>query len=272
MAARAFTKKTPYLDTEDTLEEVGVSRRQLNYWREKELFSPELGDDAKKFTEKDIKLLKFARRLIVEQQFPVEVAKRLISAATSSDSAWEQIELEDFQYLDIQSGTLLSKKSLESILWNAFGATANEHDVESRLYDLMLLLFRLVRSTRPSPAVYMERCDEIIRQLHGWERAARLGWGPTSDNPEPHIHFDPKLDDERDDLAHPEEWLLAADKRLRSFELAASEHEAAQWGNWGRFYTTDAVAAAHEAMNPPSAQTSPTTMDEVPWDDDEPPF
>jgi DNA-binding transcriptional MerR regulator len=65
----AFTKKMPYLDIEDTLEEVGITRRQLNYWIEKELFTPELGADAKKFTARDIKLLKFARRLIVDQQF-----------------------------------------------------------------------------------------------------------------------------------------------------------------------------------------------------------
>ncbi len=159
MTAVAFTKKTPYLDTEDTLEEVGITRRQLNYWCEKGLFTPELGSEAKKFTEKDIKLLKFAQRLIVEQQFPVEVVKRFIDAATSANSGWQGIDLEDFQYLDVKSGNLLSMKSLDSILWGEFGASANEQEVESRLYDLMLLLFRLVRSTRPSPAAYNETPD-----------------------------------------------------------------------------------------------------------------
>jgi len=274
MAALAFTKKTPYLDTEDTLEEVGISRRQLNYWREKELFTPELGSDAKKFTERDIKLLKFAQGLIVEQQFPVEVAKRLIDAATSANSGWQDIELENFQYLDVKSGTLLSKKALESILWGEFGASANELEVESRLYDLMLLLFRLVRSTRPSPAAYNERREEILGQLYAWEMAARLVWGPTSDNSEPHVHVDPKLENELTGLARPEKWVLAADRRLRNFEEAASEdHDrASQWGDWGRFYTSDAVTAAHKALEPSATENNAADIEEIPWDDGEPPF
>ena len=274
MPAMAFTKKPPYLDTEDTLEEVGISRRQLNYWLEKELFTPELGDDAKKFTEKDIKVLKFAQRLIVEQQFPVEVVKRFIDAATSANSGWQGIDLEDFQYLDVKSGTLLSKKSLESILWGEFGASASEQEAEARLYDLMLLLFRLVRSTRPSPAAYNERREEILRQLYAWEMAARLVWGPTSYNPEPHIHVDPELENELAGLARPEKWVIAADRRLRSFEVVAREDSdrAAEWGNWGRFYTHDAVEAAKKALEPPATESSPADIEEVPWDDGEPPF
>jgi DNA-binding transcriptional MerR regulator len=271
MAARAFIKKTPYLDTEDTLEEVGISRRQLNYWREKELFTPELGSDANKFTEKDIKLLKFAQGLIVEQQFPVEVAKRLIEAATSANSGWQEIELEDFQYLDVKSGTLLSKKLLESLLWDEFGASATEKEVEDRLYDLTLLLFRLVRSTRPSPTAYAERRDEILQSLYAWEMAARLSWGPTSGNPQPHVHVDPELYNEFTGLEKPEEWLLLADRRLQHFEIAANL-DGANSGNWGRFFSSDAVQGAHHSQKPALTQGVTGSIGDVPWDDGEPPF
>jgi DNA-binding transcriptional MerR regulator len=275
MVAGSFTKKKPYLDTEDTLEEVVISRRQLNYWREKGLFTPEFGEDAKKFTEKDIKLLKFARRLIVEQQFPVEVAKRLIEAATSGNSEWQESDLENFQYLDVKSGTLLSRKPLDSILWGEFGASASEFEVEQRLYDLVLLLFRLVRSTRPSPAAYKERRDEVLGHIHTWEMVARLGFGPTTDNSSPHIHVDPKLDQEFIKLGGAEKWLIAADKRLKPFEMADSNIELGNWGNsgnWGRFYSAEAIGAANEAVKQDSAQNGANTFDEIPWDDGEPPF
>jgi DNA-binding transcriptional MerR regulator len=271
MAVRAFIKKTPYLDTEDTLEEVGITRRQLNYWREKELFTPELGEDSKKFTEKDIKLLKFARGLIVEQQFPVEVAKRLIEAATSANSGWQEIDLEDFQYLDVKSGTLLSKQSLESLLWGEFGASATEADVEHRLYDLTLLLFRLVRSTRPSPTAYAERRDEILQSMYVWEMAARLSWGPTSGNPQPHVHVDPELYNELTGLEQPEEWLILADRRLQPFVSADNSDGVADSGNWGRFFTSDAVQGALHSQEPTN-QRNGVRVNEVPWDESEPPF
>jgi DNA-binding transcriptional MerR regulator len=277
MAALAFIKKTPYLDTEDTLEEVGISRRQLNYWREKELFTPEYGQDAKKFTEKDIKILRFARRLIVEQQFPVEVAKRLIDAVTSADSWWDGRDLEDFQYLDIKTGTLLSKESIESQLWAEFGATATEWELEHRLDSLALLLFRAIRSNRRTPAAYSERRDEIFRSMHQWDISARLMWGPEPGEPEPHVYLDPKLDElpklmsETAPLANPPKWLIVAHGLLKKFEQAARELNEAPnswYGEWGRFYSPEAVEAAEEAAKP----ASPSSIEEVPWDDGEPPF
>jgi hypothetical protein len=135
----------------------------------------------------------------------------------------------------------------------------------------MLLLFRLVRSTRPSPAAYNERRNEILERLYDWEMAARLSFGPTSDNTEPHVHVEPALDSEFTNL-HPEQWLLAADRRLRSFEAAASENGTSQWGNWGRFYTAEAVQAASKALEPPATRNSAADIEEVPWDDSEPPF
>jgi DNA-binding transcriptional MerR regulator len=280
MAAMAFTKKTPYLDTEDTLEEVGISRRQLNYWREKVLFTPEFGTDAKKFTEKDVKILKFARRLIVDQQFPVEVAKRLIDAVTSADSWWDGIDLEDFQYLDVKSGTLLSKESIESRLWAEFGATAKEWELEQRLHSLALILFRTIRTNRQTPAAYKERRDEIFRSLHSQDVSARLTWGQEPGEPQPHVHLDPSLDEaptlysEPPQLDDPAKWLIGAHQGLQKFEQAAEELNLPPktwFGEWGRFYSSEAVEAATEAIkSPPSSSAG--SIEEVPWDDGEPPF
>jgi DNA-binding transcriptional MerR regulator len=264
MAAVAFTKKTPYLDTEDTLEEVGISRRQLNYWREKELFKPEFGSDAKKFTEKDIKILKFARQLIVEQQFPVDVAKRLIDAVNTADSWWEGFDLEDFQYLDVKSGDLLPKVGLDQKLWAEFGGTAKEGQVESRLYSLTVLLFRLLRSRLRSPGAYKERRDQIFQELRGLESAARLTYVAAQGKSEAYFELQPELEDDPAILKHSKEWLKSANSRLSEFKRAADDIQAyeSRGGEWGRFYSTEAIDTANEKRS----------LEEIPWDEGEPPF
>ncbi len=222
MAATAFSKKVPYLDTEDTLEEVGISRRQLNYWREKGLFTPEFGDDAKKFTEKDIKLLKFARRLIVEQGFPVEIAKRFIDAAQTS-RPWEKADLQDFQYLDITSGALLTKASINYDLWMEFLATADEREAEERLYDLALLVFRLARLPYKDGAAFATRLDEIVKQIRNLAFVARVQWGPIPGEKEPRFYLDPLVTGEKWEEGALEAWLNAEIYRLQKAEFTARE-------------------------------------------------
>lgn len=224
VGAKAFTKKVPYLDTEDTLEEVGITRRQLNYWKEKELFTPEFGGDSKKFTERDVKLLKFARRLIVDQGFPVEVAKRLIDAASSSNLWWEEADLDDFQYLDIKSGTLLTKASLEYSLWLEFGATADQNNIEDRVYTLALLLFRSIRLTDADGASFKARRDKILKQIRDLSFAARVEWGHRPGESEPCFHVDPLLPGESPpDADVAESWLASQLWRLDGFKHAANE-------------------------------------------------
>jgi len=222
VAIAAFTKKTPYLDTEDTLEEVGITRRQLNYWREKELFVPEFGEDAKRFTAKDISLLKFARRLIVEQGFPVEIAKRFIDAAQTS-RPWEAARFEEFQYLDIVTGTLRTKKDVERTLWEEFGAAASEEQTEDRLYTLALLLFRILRLRHSDGESFAKRRDEIISMIRSMAFTARIRFDRFTPEGEHEFITDPMIDEEELNLGAgvAESWLKAEYSRLHQFEEGA---------------------------------------------------
>ncbi len=269
MSNAAFTKKTPYLDTEDTLDEVGITRRQLNYWRAKGLLVPEYGEAAKRFTEKDIRLLKFARRLIVEQGFPVEIAKRFIEA-TRASRPWEEPELGEFAYLDLDSGTLYTKASLGANLWFEFGATSNDLELESRLYDIALLIFRVLRLKYPDAEDYEKKRDTILRQISNWEQVARCEWKALPDEDQPRLHLEPLLDGETSLTAYRmEDWFEAATSRLGDYEFAASEIDATP-GQWKRFWDHRAKKAAREAAKRRCADKGEhadvfITLDEVPF-------
>src|SRR4051812_26065294 len=72
-------KKPFYRNVDDTLEDVGITQRQLGYWRKQGIFNPELGSKAKFFTEDDTKFLRFLKRLIDDLGLPVATVKRLIA-------------------------------------------------------------------------------------------------------------------------------------------------------------------------------------------------
>ena len=57
-----ITKK-PYFDIQDTIAEVGISRRQLSHWENQGLFEAEMGESAKKYTIEDIQRLKALRTM-----------------------------------------------------------------------------------------------------------------------------------------------------------------------------------------------------------------
>src|SRR5437588_775363 len=69
--------ETPfYKNTRDTLAEVGITNRQLSYWRKEGLLKPELRD-GKRFTESDIEQLNFLKRLIVDFGLSAETVRRM---------------------------------------------------------------------------------------------------------------------------------------------------------------------------------------------------
>jgi len=81
-----------YRNVDDTLEAVGITRRQLGYWRKQGLFSPELGPTSKFFTEDDTTQLRFLKSLIEDLGLSVATVQRLVSP----ESYWtneESIEL-----------------------------------------------------------------------------------------------------------------------------------------------------------------------------------
>ncbi len=191
-----------YLDTEDTLEEVDITRRQLSYWREKGLITPELGPDAKGYTERDIRQLKYLRRLIVDLGFPPDLIKKLMPVGRSGKPR----DISAFPYLDLIDLTLKTKKELSERLWHEFGATAEEWEIEQRLYALALLLFGLARSKNRSTQTFMARRDEILETIRELSVVARLV-GAYEDPDEPNhltgLVISPRLPDDID-LNNPE--------------------------------------------------------------------
>lgn len=69
-----------YLDVDDTCDEVGITRRQLVYWEQQQLITPELGQGSRKYTSLDVRRLKILRRLIVEEKLPIPYVKERLEA------------------------------------------------------------------------------------------------------------------------------------------------------------------------------------------------
>src|SRR5215211_558028 len=82
MSSSFDVKRVPYLNIEDTIDEVGITRRQLDHWEDQGLLVPELGADAKKYTVKDLRRLKALRHLIVDQKLPLSLVKDLVDGDT----------------------------------------------------------------------------------------------------------------------------------------------------------------------------------------------
>ena len=193
-----------YLDTEDTLATCNITRRQLSYWREKNLITPELGLEAKRFTERDIRQLKYLRRLIVDLGFPPELIKKLMPVTKSGKPR----DISAFPYLDLGDLTLKTKQELSERLWHEFGATAGEKEIEERLYQLALLLFGLVQANYRSPQAFMARRDEILETLKELSAVQRFVATYDNENPQrpsgtalkPRLPDDAALEDP--DLSH----------------------------------------------------------------------
>lgn len=75
-------KRPFYRNAEDTIADVGISQRQLGYWRKQGLFKPELGSKTKYFTEADTDHLRFLKDLIVGLGLPISTVQELIATAS----------------------------------------------------------------------------------------------------------------------------------------------------------------------------------------------
>ena len=68
-----------YLDTDDTCEEVGITRRQLGYWENAGVFCPEVRG---KYTDRDLRMLRVIRQLVVEYGVPITLMRELQQEST----------------------------------------------------------------------------------------------------------------------------------------------------------------------------------------------
>lgn len=168
------TRKPFYKDRSDTLEEVGITQRQLNYWRAEGLFVPSLGPRSKYYTAQDIKRLLFLRRLIVELRLPIDTAKHLLVDQGTAP-------VEELGYLDLQHLRLMSP---EDAVANLLAWAVAEEDSEIAQKCLDALVFdafrRMAKGTR-SAEVYSARRKEFYDHLLEIDRAARTWWDPEID-------------------------------------------------------------------------------------------
>src|SRR5688500_6811661 len=77
--------RPPYFDIKDTTVQVGITRRQLGYWLEKDLLVPEYGPGARRFSARDLWRLRWLKRVIFDLGLPVELVKRATTNAPAGD-------------------------------------------------------------------------------------------------------------------------------------------------------------------------------------------
>jgi DNA-binding transcriptional MerR regulator len=251
-----FTKKQPYLDTEDTLEEVDITRRQLTYWRDQGLIDPELGPTSKRYTERDIRLLKFLRRLIVEQGFPVELTRRIVESAID-EMLWEGADFDQYNFLSLDSGTPFTTRTLEILLSRQFGATASEEELRNRAIELMLLLFRLYKLRSADDEEYRRRRDQLLSVIADQDIAARIEWRGDSDFSTEFV-LQPHLDEDYDVYHELVTRLGNAIQTLKPYEESAKAAKATP-AQRKRFFSRQDIEAYEQA------QASVNDIDDIPF-------
>ena len=189
--------KTPYFDIKDTIAEVGITRRQLNYWESEGLVQAELGPTSKKYTIDDIRRLKALRHLIVDRNLPFPLVKELVQGDVEQAAELSHVlirtsalfddnapRLSDY-VLNIEKGELQSKSDVANAWWHFHFATASENTLTSKVYELSLLLFRAVKVQSKRPAAFHERTTEILGHISQLVETARIdavAWGDEPDD------------------------------------------------------------------------------------------
>jgi DNA-binding transcriptional MerR regulator len=179
MGQSAVRPRVLYLDANDTIEEIGITRRQLKYWEDKDLLEPELGKGSGRYTDKDLGQLRMIKRLIVDEHFPLEFTKRLLGGNLLGEVDGDDfVEANQRSYLnrllDIDTGEVLTREEMFKRLWGEFGATANAEQVEEHFYQLALLLFRMIRGQPRNADYFNRRRDDISERLSELEDVARV--------------------------------------------------------------------------------------------------
>lgn len=178
--------KVPYFDIEDTIAEVGISRRQLGHWQDQGLLQPELDQGSNKYTVTDIRRLKALKHLIVDRRFPIPLVKELVEGGVDYGVDLSKLLIEtaalfsddspglESKVFDFEGGRLVDKDELSDRLQLYWDAISAEPRLEHHVYDLTLLLFRTVRERLRTPAAFVERRDEILRELSTRADVARV--------------------------------------------------------------------------------------------------
>jgi DNA-binding transcriptional MerR regulator len=166
-----------YRSAEDTLEDVGITQRQLSYWRKQRLFDPELGPTTRFFTEGDTKRLRFLKRLIDDLGLPTATVKRLVE---SSEERWQGLALRNyFAFIDVENVRLTRPSDAMNQLVADAVVNADAKRIDGWFRALALQIFEEMAGTSRAPAVYEARMKELLDRLARVDLMARVHADPA---------------------------------------------------------------------------------------------
>ncbi len=169
MDGQGAGRKPFYKDRDDALEDAGITPKQLRTWREAGLFTAELGPNTRKFTEKDIRTLRFLKRLIVGLGLPIQTVQQL----TRQDLPSPYTIPLAFTYLNVKTGRLVRPRTALQEMMELYAATQNLALLEEWLLTVALRCFEEIGRTHRSPKVYEAKRDELLERVRRMDLVAR---------------------------------------------------------------------------------------------------
>jgi DNA-binding transcriptional MerR regulator len=189
------TRKKPfYRNTEDTLEDVGITRRQLDHWRKAGLFDPERGPGTKYFTEADTEHLRFLKRLIVDLKLPVGTVKELIASTEGKRKGRKSATPRYSTFIDIENMKLMQPVDAANQMIADVVDGGHPAAIEKWFPVLALQIFRNLARTSKSSVVYEAHMKELLDQLARIDLMARMDYDeldPEDGSPNPTFRFWP---------------------------------------------------------------------------------
>jgi DNA-binding transcriptional MerR regulator len=168
MDEQAKRPKPFYKDRDDTLEDAGITPKQLRTWREVGLFTAELGLNTRKFTKTDIANLKLLKRLIVDLGLPIQTVQQLVEGLPSPYT----VPL-GFTYLNVKTGKLVQPPTALREMMSLYASTKSLDKLEDWLLTLALRYFEQTKRAYPSSKVYEAKREELLDRLRRMDLAAR---------------------------------------------------------------------------------------------------
>jgi DNA-binding transcriptional MerR regulator len=207
------TKKPFYRNTDDTLEDVGITRRQLGHWRKAGLFEPELGPRTKYFTKADTEQLQFLKSLIHELKLPVEKVNQLI---TSARVDWRG-SARYATFIDIENMQLMTPiAAVNQMIGDTLTDTSYDPSAMQRWFEAIALRIFQYWALTSNTFVYEAHMKNLLDKLARIDRMARMQEYRELD-PEtgaPTFRFSPARENDPDLTLEGIERLLAERDRL----------------------------------------------------------
>ncbi len=160
-----------YRLTKDAIKDVGITIRQLNYWRDHGLVKNER-KDPRTFTPSDLAWLRLVKLLIVDYGLSPKAAQKVLQRVERE--GWLTEDGLPRTLLDLPTGALLSSREvarryLTGALWDE-----DLDELEKLLLALSVAWLTKMRSQTPNVAVYQARRDAFISEIRQLELASRV--------------------------------------------------------------------------------------------------